>query len=260
MTETEKIPDTWCAMWSHDAALAHDLIAPGGRQWAGTAAGLDDVVGPAATEQFVAAYQRRRGIRFAPRTLVIDGGDRLAYTWDATLRDGTVLTGADVCVLRDGLVEDNWTIVGERRAPAPDVAGSGSASRDELAATVAAWTPLWNGDTSRVADVVAPDVTIWLGRQPDGADSDSANSDGTDEVCGPDALAAYVERFRASRTGLVLAAHREPVLDVERRTAAVLWTGTVDGRTVTGGIDVLVFRDGRVAHAWTLVGKRPMRY
>jgi len=250
MTDSAKIPDTWCAMWSDDAALAHDLIAPGGRQWAGTAAGLDDVVGPAAAEQFVTVYQHRRGIRFAPRTLVIDGNERLAYTWDATLRDGTVLTGADVCVLRDGQVADNWTIVGERRAPAPDVAGAGRATRAELAAAVAAWTPLWNGDTSRVADVVAPDVTIWLGRQPDGAD----------EVRGPDALAAYVERFRAPRAGLVLATHREPVLDVERQTAAVLWTGTVDGRAVAGGIDVLAMRDGRVAHAWTLVGKRPMRY
>ncbi|MGI5130255.1 nuclear transport factor 2 family protein [Pseudonocardia sp. CA-107938] len=250
MTDPEKIPDTWCAMWSDDAALAHDLIAPDGRQWAGTRAGLDDVVGPGATQQFVAAYQQERGIRFAPRTLVIDGADRLAYTWDATLRDGTVLTGADVCVLRDGLVADNWTIVGERRAPTPDIAGAGGATRADLAAAVAGWTPLWNGDTSRPADVVTPDASIWLARNPDGAD----------EVRGPEAMAAYAQRFRSTRTGLTLVPHREPVLDVARGTAALLWQGVVDGRAVAGGIDVLAVRDGRVAHAWTFVSTRPMRY
>jgi hypothetical protein len=41
---------------------------------------------------------------------VIDGDDRLAYTWDVTRRDGTVTTGADVCFLNEGLVVDNWTI------------------------------------------------------------------------------------------------------------------------------------------------------
>jgi len=130
----EDIPSAWCRMWSQDATLAHRLLAPGARQWSGVTAGLDDVVGPEAAEKFVTTYQREIGNTFRPRTLVIDGNDRLAYTWDLTRRDGSVLTGADVCVLRDGLVSENWTIPSyDARSELPDGPGrAGPATGERL--------------------------------------------------------------------------------------------------------------------------------
>jgi hypothetical protein len=122
--KAEEIPAAWCRMWSADATLAHRLVADGARQWSGVRPGLDTVVGPAETEKFIARYQQDVGNVFRVRTLVIDGSDRIAYTWDATRRDGTVVTGADVCVLRDGLVLDNWTIPSaEGRSELPDGPG-----------------------------------------------------------------------------------------------------------------------------------------
>lgn len=121
----EQIPSTWCRMWNEDASLAHALITDDGRWWSGVQAGPDALVGPSATEALVAGYQDEVGTTFVPRTLVIDGADRLAYTWDATRRDGTVITGADVCVLRDGKVVRNWTIPGERQDLTADPLGSG---------------------------------------------------------------------------------------------------------------------------------------
>jgi hypothetical protein len=120
----EEIPAAWCRMWSQDATLAHQLLTDDARQWSGVTEGLDDVIGPDPTEKFITAYQQNVGNIFRTRTLVIDGNDRLAYTWDVTRRDGTVLTGADVCVLRDGLVVENWTLPSyEARSELPDGPG-----------------------------------------------------------------------------------------------------------------------------------------
>jgi hypothetical protein len=131
--KAEEIPAAWCRMWSADATLAHELVADDGRQWSGVTPGLDGVVGPAATEKFVAAYQQNVGNVFRPRTLVIDGGDRIAYTWDVTRRDGTVTTGADVCVLRDGLVVDNWTLPSAQgRSELPDGPGLAAPAAEAL--------------------------------------------------------------------------------------------------------------------------------
>jgi hypothetical protein len=144
----EQIPGQWCRMWNEDASLAHRLLAEGGRQWSGQTPGLDPVVGPAETETFVKRYQAEVGNRFAPRTLVIDGADRVAYTWDVTYRDGTVGTGADVNVLRDGLVVANWTSVSRAgRSPLPDGPGRGTLDRAAIAAAVADAHP-WQGNLS----------------------------------------------------------------------------------------------------------------
>jgi hypothetical protein len=147
MTPIEKLPHTWCTMWNDDPALAHDLLTAEGRQWSSTTSSLDDVVGPAATQRFIERYRRERGTRFTPRTLVVDGPDRVSCTWDATLRGGTVRTGADMFVLRNGLVAQNWTLVGAERAPGPGPAGSGSCSRAQIAALAAGWRSVWNGTT-----------------------------------------------------------------------------------------------------------------
>lgn len=133
MTDNETFPDTWCRMWSGETALAHELIAPGGRQWSGQTDGLDALVGPGPAEAFIAGYHQRNHHRYQARTLVL-AGDLVAYSWDVTLADGTRKTGTDVNVLRDGLVVENWTIVGPHD-DRPDLEGSGSA---DLAAVVSA--------------------------------------------------------------------------------------------------------------------------
>jgi hypothetical protein len=84
----DEIPAVWCRMWSADATLAHRLLTDDARQWSGVTEGLDPVVGPAATEAFIRRYQGDVGNVFRPRTMVVDGADRLAYTWDVTRRDG----------------------------------------------------------------------------------------------------------------------------------------------------------------------------
>jgi hypothetical protein len=158
---TFKIPAAWCRMWSADATLAHQLVADDGRQWSGVTPGLDSVVGPAETEKFIAGYQQNVGNVFRPRTLVIDGSDRIAYTWDVTRRDGTVVTGADVCVLRDGLVIDNWTLPSQDRSSLADGPGllvpavDAPLSREALLDLTADAHP-WHRD--RVVDVARQTV------------------------------------------------------------------------------------------------------
>ena len=160
----EQIPGRWCRMWNQDAALAHQLLADDGRQWSAQTPGLDPVVGPAETEAFVKKYQQDAGNLFTPRTLVVDGADRLAYTWDVTRRDGTISTGADVNVLRDGLIVANWTSVSSNgRSPLPDGPGVGDLDRAALTAAVAGAHP-WHGDL--VIDV--PRQTV-AGTWTDGA-------------------------------------------------------------------------------------------
>jgi hypothetical protein len=142
-----EIPAVWCRMWSEDPALAHQLLTEDGRQSSLKTTGLDTVIGPQQAEDFVRWYRGERGIRFVPRTLAIDGTDRLAYTWDATFPDGTVVTGADVCVLRDGLVAENWTVPAAERSTLPDGPGrpAGALDRDELQKLVAEIHP-WHRD------------------------------------------------------------------------------------------------------------------
>jgi hypothetical protein len=137
MTNTDSFPETWCRMWSGEATLAHELVSPEGRQWAGQTSALDDVVGPTRTEKFIADYAERVGNHYQARTLVI-GGDLVAYTWDATRRDGSAVTGADLNMLRDGKVVENWTVVAAARDGRADVVGSGSATREELTAAITA--------------------------------------------------------------------------------------------------------------------------
>jgi hypothetical protein len=152
MVITEQIPGSWCRMWSEDATLARELLGGDARQWSGVGERLDSVVGPAAMTEFVRTYQRNVGNTFAPRTLVIDGNERLAYTWDATRRDGTVVTGIDVCVLRDGVVTLNWTVPAGERSDLPDGPGIEVLSADARALDRAGLTAVasglypWHGD------------------------------------------------------------------------------------------------------------------
>ena len=142
----EEIPALWCRMWNEDASLAHRLLTAGARQWSGAKPGLDPLIGPADAEAFIAKYQNDVGNRFVPRTLVIDGADRLAFTWDVTRRDGVVITGADMCVLDGGKVARNWTIPSpDGRSALPDGPGAGGLGRGELVALAKERHP-WQGE------------------------------------------------------------------------------------------------------------------
>lgn len=142
MTNIEEIPQTWCRMWNDDASLAHDLITADGRWWSGIGDAADRLVGPGDTERFVAGYQRDVGNKFTLRTPVYDGTDRIAFTWDVARPDGSVWSGADVCVLRDGKVALNWTLpTVDRRDQVPDPpTGRGSLERDAIAEVVESWS------------------------------------------------------------------------------------------------------------------------
>ncbi len=142
----EEIPALWCRMWNEDASLAHRLLTADGRQWSGTKPGLDPLVGPADAEAFIAKYQRDVGNVFVPRTFVVDGTERLAFTWDVTRRDGVVITGADLCVLTDGKVSRNWTIPSpDGRSELPDGPGEGDLDREELR-VLAKDAHAWHGE------------------------------------------------------------------------------------------------------------------
>ncbi|MBU2665715.1 hypothetical protein KOI35_19585 [Actinoplanes bogorensis] len=158
----DEIPAVWCRMWSEDASLAHQLMTADARQWSGVVDALDPLIGPGPAEAFVRTYQRDVGNVFHARTLVIDGADRLAYTWDVTRPDGSVTTGADVCFLRDGRVAENWTLPSaDGRSDLPDATTpTGSRlTRDDLLALTADAHP-WHRE--RVVDVARQTVAgVW---------------------------------------------------------------------------------------------------
>ena len=213
---------TWCRMWSEDPALAHDVMTDDCVQWSGQTAGLDSVVGPAEQEKFVTAYRAQHVNVFTPR-VVVDGGGQLAYLWDVRLPDGTVHTGADVNILRDGKVTENWTFVSGQHCdlPDPEAAPSDTAVIERLCRQ---WLEFWNG-----ADVPGADSFYPADRWSD----------------------------RGTRT---VAVHREPVIDATRGRAALLRTETAPDGTDSSAVDLLSIRDGRIAQAWSLIGSRAFRY
>jgi ketosteroid isomerase-like protein len=250
MRNNEERMSTWCRMWNEDAALAHELMTDGCVQWSGQTAGLDTVIGPQQQEQFIARYRAQHINVFVPRVLV-DGGGRFGYLWDVTLPDGTVLTGADVNILRANKIDENWTFVGERHCDHPDP-DPGAQQRTDATAVeelCQRWIQLWDDNITALNDLVTDDFEIFLG----------AKAAQADDVRGPSALARHVENRRTAEAPLVVTAHREPVIDVARGRAAVLRTDRV-GSSETGGLDLLTVRDGRIAQAWSLKGSRPFRY
>jgi hypothetical protein len=240
----QKLADAWRDMWNDQPALAHDLLTDDARLWSGKVDVFDPITGPAAFADYLAAYQRDRRIRFTTRAVVADR-DRLATTWDAALPDGSVRSGADVHLLRDGRVARHWTITGDAAAPATEPHGTGAATRAEIVALCDAWLPLWNGDVDLAGDLLTDDFRIWF-------------STGRD-VRGRAAFADFVRNHRSTRPGLVFAMHGDPVVDVDRQTAAYTWTATLDGREL-GGIDVFAVRDGRFAQVWSWTGTRPLTF
>lgn len=104
----------WCRMWNEDPSLAHELLTGDAVQWSSVTTALDGVVGPAQAVDFMQAYRAEHVNVFRPHVLV-DAGEAFAYTWDVTRPDGTIRSGMDVNVLRDGRIAMNWTFVGGRR-------------------------------------------------------------------------------------------------------------------------------------------------
>ena len=245
MTSIEKLPGAWTHAWNEEPQRARDVLTADARMWHGLSDMFDDAVGPDAFVAGITGYREGHGTRFTLRTLVVDGPDRLATTWDATMPDGTTLSGVDLSAVRDGRIAANWMVPSPalRHAPQPDVAGSGSASRDEIAGLCGGGSALSPGAPGRAGEVVVDDVAVWFG--------DAEQADGRE------AFTAFVDEVRASRPGLRYALVGEPVCDVERQTAAMLWTATDDGHEV-GGVDVAALRDGRFAAVWSVTGKRAL--
>src|ERR1700750_906365 len=107
----DELAQAWLAMWNEDPSLAPQLATVDFRMWLGATNSADALRGPGAAERFITAYREQRTVRFTPRVVLgDDGGSRLAYTWDAALADGTVLTGADAYTRRDGQISENWSL------------------------------------------------------------------------------------------------------------------------------------------------------
>jgi hypothetical protein len=244
---------TWLQMWNENPALAHDVMTDDCRQWSGQGTGLDTVVGPDDQVRFVTGYRAQHINVFRPRVLV-DAGDQMAYLWDVTLPDGTVWTGADANLVRDGRVSRNWTFVSNAHSDGPDL---GPANAQPTHATTLddlcqAWISLWNTNNDGINDLVTDDVATfaWAG-------------DTATDLRGAPALAEHLTRWRQDGASGTRAIHRRPVVDPMRGRAALLWTcraGPDSGDVQVGGIDILNVRDGRVSHAWSLTGRREFRY
>ncbi|GAA3354277.1 hypothetical protein [Saccharopolyspora gregorii] len=230
-TDLAHLAQRWCHMWNARPESAHELLTPDARQWSGKSPGLDDLVGPEPAVGFIRRWAIDPGPRFAVRLLAADRGERLAYTWDATLPDATVLSGMDVNVLVGGKVAENWTIAGDRRVPGPDPAPR-PASADRLREIADGWVG------PEPAGVLGPDVVLRS------ALAEVGDVEGGAAV--RDLLSARGPR----------AVHREPVVDPERGAVAVLWTAD-DGAT---GIEFLVVRDDRVVEVRSYPANRPFHY
>jgi hypothetical protein len=250
------LPQTWCQMWNDNPELAYKLSDGDFRMWSGRSANGDAVAGADGLAQFVARYQREKGVRFTPRLVVADEQEqRLAFSWDAAFPDGTVRGGIDVCTLRGGLITENWTLAGERGMNLPpehDRADRAKpVSRHDIAALCQAWSPLWNGDHDLPAEIVSDDFRIWFGAQRSADDA----------LAGPAALADYVRRHREGRAGLHFAKHRDPVIDITGQSAAFTWSATLPladgGQRSIGGIDLFQITGGRFSRCWSVTGTRP---
>ena len=244
---------TWLLMWNENPALAHDVMTGDCRQWSGQTAGLDTVVGPDDQVRFATGYRAQHINLFRPRVLV-DAGDQMAYLWDVTLPDGTVWTGADANLVRDGRVSRNWTFVSNAHSdgPGPGPASGQPAHAAALDDLCQAWISLWNTDSDGISDIVTDDVATftWAG-------------DTATDLRGAPALADHLTRLRLDGASGTRAIHRRPVVDPRRGRAALLWTcraGTGSGDVQVGGIDILNVRDGRVSQAWSLTGRRDFHY
>ncbi|WP_329274618.1 hypothetical protein [Streptomyces sp. NBC_00691] len=257
--DNEKRMITWCRMWNEDPSLAYGLMSDDCVQWSDHGASLDTVVGPEEQERFVTAYRARHVNIFSPRVLA-DAGDRFAYLWDVRKADGQVLTGIDVNVLEDGRIRENWTFVAERRCERPDpepggagaVGGAGGVRGAHPAAIerlCQRWVQLRNGRAELATDLVTGDFHLFSGTGPEG------------DAHGPAELADLIERQAKTDGPTARTIHREPVVDLVRGYAAILWTaeGRGDGASV-GGVDLLTVRSDRVTRAWSLTGTRPFRY
>lgn len=248
--DNEKLMNTWCQMWSEDPALAHEVMSGRCTQWSGQTATLDTVVGPSQQEEFITAYRAQHVNVFTPRVLV-DAGDRFAYLWDVTRPDGSMGTGMDLNIVRDGLIEENWTFVTPQRLPGPDPEPSDSAGAagvlDDMAAR---WVQVVAGRADLAPGLVSEDFRLLAG----GDDSGHG-------LRGPTALIGS-GHVRRDRPAPVVTVHRDPVIDTRRGRIALLRTTSraTGNADPVGGVDLLTVRDGRVTHAWSLPAIRAFTY
>jgi hypothetical protein len=234
----DDIVNTWCRMWNDDPSLAGSVATEDVRVWFG-GAGSPGVEGGAELEAFVGRYRAERGVRFTPLTVAVDdGGERLAYTWEALFPDGTERGGIDLCTIRDRRIAENWSVVGERAHDlTPRTPDSGQA---DLAEICAAWPRLWNGELE-APKLVDAGFRIWFGA--------------AEPLDGAGAFAAFVDAHRAAHPARRYANYRAPVIDTARQLAAMTWTATLGGE-VLGGIDLLQCTGDALSRVWSVTGAK----
>jgi hypothetical protein len=252
VTNHEELAGAWCAMWNDEPGLARQLVSDDFRMWLGGSANGDALRGPGELEGFVARFRAQRGIRYQPRVLAADDdGTRFAYSWDAVLPDGTVLTGADAYTLRGALITGNWSLVGDHRSALEPGAAGPAVPAADLARACQAWTPLWNGQAASAAGLVSGDFRIWF----------AARASAADDLNGPGDLTGYVTRHRDRLPGLTFAKHRAPIIDSARQRAAFTWTAALPSAPhPVGGLDLFQFTGGQVGRAWSWTGQRPFTF
>ena len=259
MSSPDELAASWSRMRTDRPALSAHLVGDRFRLWSDTRAESDALLGPADLELFLAEDRARTGARLSPGVVAGDNS-RMAFTWDATFPDGTVLTGIDVNTLdADGCIATTWSVTGERANTLSVLDPPAPVARDVMNQGCADWTTMWNGEVERVHDLVTDDFRIWFGTHRSADDS----------IRGPAAMRTYVDRFRAQLPGVRFAEHSEFVLDTARGRAALTWTVTLPGRGAPdnpptgqpadlnlGGIDLFQFTDNRIAQVWSITGIR----
>jgi hypothetical protein len=132
------LADAWARMWTAQPALAADLMSGDCVQWSADTPVLDEVIGPQQQERFIVAHRLKHVTVFDRRLLVADG-DTFAYLWDVTFPDGSMKTGIDVNVVRDGLIAVNWTFMGNAYREEPDPAPGDSTGPGHLRGLAEKW-------------------------------------------------------------------------------------------------------------------------
>jgi hypothetical protein len=261
MTPTTYAPDlatSWSRMRTDSPTLAEQLVTDDFRLWADTAPTSDTIVGPRELARLVTDEQERTKARITA-SIVAGDAQRVAFTWDATLPDGTVLTGIDVArVATDGRFAASWSIIGERRDTINTVPATGATPEATMQRVCAQWTEMWNGDGGLAHDLITDDFRIWFG----------TNQSADDSVLGPQAMENYVNNFHSQLGTVRFREEGDFVLDTARARAAVIWTVTLPplarpegvpgtGAFDLGGIDLFQFTGSRIARVWSITGTRP---
>ncbi|MFG2824466.1 nuclear transport factor 2 family protein [Kitasatospora sp. NPDC048365] len=115
------------------------------------------------------------------------------------------------------------------------------------------WTALWNGDLAMAEAVMAPEFVLRYAQ---------AGTEAFDEVRTPKQLAAVVEAWHGTRTGLVFAAEGTAVVDLSpvggapagsvARPYLATFATEDGGKVARSGIDMFRVEGGRIVEVWSV--------